>query len=443
MRRFTTIVPQQRKKLVIVGTGWGGFALLKHVNKQMYDVAVISTRNHFLFTPLLASTTVGTLEFRSIIQPVRVAKFRDESHFHLASVVDVDATKDTIHCRSTLDEKVEYDLPYDKLVLAIGAQPNTFGIPGVSKYAHFLKEVHHAREIRNKIVRNLELALEPTLTPEKRKELLHFVVVGGGPTGVEFCAELFDFLNEDVKYYFPKESKDVCVSLIEGHTILGAFDARLRGFALKKLESRPQMKLVSHNVREVKENAIVLDDGETIPCGLVVWSAGVGPQDLTTHLTEKLKWPKGQQRQILCNSQFRVKGCLNIGKNNIYAIGDCAAIEGYPLPATAQVAESQACYLAKFLTTTTDEPYEFKNKGLLAYLGGYEALTELPPVEFRVGSKKRGIAAWTPRAVVKGWLSWIIWRSAYLTKLGTWRLRMQVPIDWFKSFFMGRDISRF
>jgi len=436
---FSTLA-SPRKKLVIVGTGWGGFGLLRHINKQMYDVTVVSTRNHFLFTPLLASTTVGTLEFRSIIQPVRVTKFRDESHFHLASVVDIDAKNDTIHCRSTLDEKVEYNLSYDRLVLAIGAQPNTFGIPGVSKYAYFLKEISHAREIRNRIMKNLELALEPTITPEKRRELLHFVVIGGGPTGVEFCAELFDFLSEDVKYYFPKESKDVRVSLIEGRKILGAFDERLRGFALKKIQSRPQMKLISNNVREVKENSILLDNGEEIPCGLVVWSAGIGPQVLTEHL----KWPKSPQHPILCNQQFRVNGCLDLGKDNVYAIGDCSSIEGYPLPATAQVAESQAIYLAKFLTTDTLEPYHFRNKGLLAYLGGYQALTELPRIEFHVGSQKDGgLHAWTPSAIVKGWLSWVIWRSAYLTKLGTWRLRMQVPIDWFKTFFMGRDISRF
>ena len=136
-RRFSS--QQERKKLVILGTGWAGYSLLKHVDKQLFDAVVVSPRNHFLFTPLLASTTVGTLEFRSIIEPVRNHGFRNEHHFHLSRAIDLDMQRRNITCQSELDSTKQYKLSYDRLVIAVGSLSNTFNVPGVEKYAFFLK----------------------------------------------------------------------------------------------------------------------------------------------------------------------------------------------------------------------------------------------------------------------------------------------------------------
>jgi len=129
----------RRKRLIILGTGWAGYSLLKHINKKLFDVVVVSPRNHFLFTPLLASTTVGTLEFRSIIEPIRNHGFRDERHFHLSRAVGLDMQRRIISCQSQLDSTRQYNLSYDRLVIAVGALSNTFGVPGVEKHAFFLK----------------------------------------------------------------------------------------------------------------------------------------------------------------------------------------------------------------------------------------------------------------------------------------------------------------
>lgn len=129
----------QRRRLVLLGTGWGGYSVLRNVNKKLFDVIVVSPRNHFLFTPLLASTTVGTLEFRSIIEPVRNTGFRDQHHFHLSRAVGLDKERRTVNCVSVLDSSLQYQVPYDILVICVGAEPNTFGIPGVKKHAYFLK----------------------------------------------------------------------------------------------------------------------------------------------------------------------------------------------------------------------------------------------------------------------------------------------------------------
>lgn len=128
-----------RKRLVILGTGWGGYSVVTKANKKMYDVIVISPRNHFLFTPLLASTSVGTLEFRSIIEPIRNAGFRDEHHFHLSHAMGLDSEKQIVHCVSALDPSMCYDVPYDVLVIAVGAVSSDFNIPGVKEHAFFLR----------------------------------------------------------------------------------------------------------------------------------------------------------------------------------------------------------------------------------------------------------------------------------------------------------------
>lgn len=191
--------PTTKQKLVILGTGWGSYSVLKSVkrNKSLskrYSVVVISPRNHFLFTPLLASTTVGTLEFRSIIEPVRNAGFSDEHNFHLSYARELDVEGKVLHCESALALGNTYQVPYDKLVIGVGAVANDFGIPGVKEHAYFLREIADARAIRNKILTNFELATQIKTSLEERKQLLHFVIVGGGPTGVEFGGEFYDFL---------------------------------------------------------------------------------------------------------------------------------------------------------------------------------------------------------------------------------------------------------
>jgi NADH:ubiquinone reductase (non-electrogenic) len=132
-------VNTERKKLVILGTGWGSYSVVLKANKKLYDVIVISPRNHFLFTPLLASTTVGTLEFRSIIEPIRNSGFRDEHHFHQSYATGLDPDRQVVRCVSALDPGMSYEVGYDVLVIGVGAVPNDFNIPGVKEHAYFLK----------------------------------------------------------------------------------------------------------------------------------------------------------------------------------------------------------------------------------------------------------------------------------------------------------------
>lgn len=289
---------EQRERLVILGTGWGSYSVLKHINKKLFDVIVISPRNHFLFTPLLCSTTVGTLEFRSIIEPIRNTGFRDEHHFQLAEAVKLLPDQHTVVCRSTLNND-EYVLKYDRLVVGVGAVSNTFDIAGVHENAFFLKEIADARKIRNQILQNFELAMQPGVAEEEKKRLLHFVIVGGGPTGVEFGAELYDFVKQDVTRLYAHERSRVSVTLIEARQILPSFDAKLRDFAERKMRQRDQFQLVQSSVTEVHSDRIKLEDGSVLPCGLVVWSTGLAPRPFTgKHHVQFFQSPQQSSLQL-------------------------------------------------------------------------------------------------------------------------------------------------
>jgi NADH:ubiquinone reductase (non-electrogenic) len=173
-----------KRRLIVLGSGFAGFSLVKSVDTASYDVAIVSPRNHFLFTPLLPSTTVGTIEFRSIIEPIRGA--RKGIEYYQASCTSVDPQRNVIGCRHAVDER-EFSLPYDVLVIAVGAENNTYGIPGVAEHALFLRELADARAIRQRIIECFERASIPEMEESERSSLLRFLVVGGGPTGVEFA----------------------------------------------------------------------------------------------------------------------------------------------------------------------------------------------------------------------------------------------------------------
>ena len=164
-----------------------------------------------------------------------------------------------------------------------------------------------------------------------------------------------------------------------------------------------------------------LQNGDVLPCGLVVWSTGLAPRPFTSQLAVK----KSARGHILVDGHLQL-----VDNDSAYALGDCCEIVGNPLPSTAQVAERQGRYLANLLNSDSEtKPFLFQSQGMLAYVGDYRALANLhtSPGDLNIS----------------GITSWLLWRSAYLTRLGSWRLRFQVPFDWLKTILFGRDISRF
>jgi len=407
-----------RPQLIVLGTGFAGFGLLKGVNVDDFDVTVVSPRNHFLFTPLLPSTTVGTIEFRSIIEPVRT--IHERIQYHQAFCTAVDPRRQVIECEHALDGTT-FSLRFDILVISVGAETATYGIPGVRDYAIFLRELSDARAIRQRIIENFERAETPGISDETRKQLLHFVVVGGGPTGVEFAAELHDFVDQDLRKWFPHLADAVHITLLEAtHQILSTFDAALREYTLKLFRRQSIDVRLSTIVGRVGQTAIELNDGGSIPYGLLVWATGVSQ----TEFIRGLPFSKTEQQRIIVDEYLRVKGFTNI-----YAAGDCATLETIDLPMTSQVAQQEGKYLARLLNNSAagkpQRPFRYRHFGMLAYVGGNRALADL--------RKIKG----------KGFSTWLFWRSTYLTKLVSWKNKILVVFDWLKTLIFGRDISRF
>ncbi|KAL1835365.1 hypothetical protein VTK73DRAFT_5705 [Phialemonium thermophilum] len=172
------------------GTGWGSVSLLKNLDTENYNVVVISPRNYFLFTPLLPSCTTGTVEHRSIMEPIRSILLHKKAKvkFYEAEASSIDPDRKVVIIRDSSEIKgdmTETEVPYDMLVVGVGAENATFGIPGVREHSCFLKEIGDAQQIRKKIMDCVETAAFKDQTPAEIDRLLHMIVVGGGPTGVD------------------------------------------------------------------------------------------------------------------------------------------------------------------------------------------------------------------------------------------------------------------
>ncbi|KAL5581905.1 hypothetical protein UlMin_014347 [Ulmus minor] len=323
-------IEPRKKKVVVLGTGWAGTSFLKDLDASIYDVQVVSPRNYFAFTPLLPSVTCGTVEARSIVEPVRniIKKRRGEIQFFEAECVKVDATSKKVMCRSNIESLVgndEFSLEYDYLVVALGAQVNTFNTPGVAENCHFLKEVEDAQKIRRSVIDCFEKACLPSLSEDERRANLHFVIVGGGPTGIEFAAELHDHFEEDLVKLYPAVKDLVKITVIQsGDHILNMFDERISSFAELKfardgIDVQTGCRVVSVSDKEIMMKIKAKGETCSIPHGLVVWSTGVGTRPVVRDFMEQI----GQaNRRILATDEWlRVKGC-----DEVYAIGDCATI---------------------------------------------------------------------------------------------------------------------
>lgn len=324
-----------KPKLVVLGGGWGSVALLKTLNPGEYHVTLVSPTNYFLFTPMLPSATVGTLEFRSLVEPIRRIVMKVRGHFIRAKAEDIEFSEKLVEL-SQIDgngKEVHFYLPYDKLVIGVGSTTNPHGVKGLEN-CNFLKDIDDAQKIKNKILSNLEDACLPTTTDTERRRLLSFVVSGGGPTGVEFAAELFDLLNEDLTQLFPKILRnEISVHLIQsrGH-ILNTYDEALSKYAEARF-ARDQVEILTNSrVKEVEKDKIIFTqkgpNGETVtkelPMGFCLWSTGVSQTEFCQKVSAALGSVQTNVHALETDSHLRLNG-TPLG--DVYAIGDCSTVQ--------------------------------------------------------------------------------------------------------------------
>ena len=427
-----------KPRVVVIGCGWGGFRVAKDLDKTKYDVTVLSPRNHFLFTPLLPSTTVGTLEFRCVQEPVRTIK--DIDYFQ-AVANSIDFHKKTVKCSSLYKHFVEeseapireqFEVEYDKIVLALGTKSNTFGVPGLvseeedievaasgtNKHnVFFLKQLHNARAVRDRIIECFERAASPFISEEEKRRLLTFLVVGGGPTSIEFTSELYDFLHKDVTRWYPDLASSYNVVLVEaGKHLLGTFDETLSSYVERLFQKRHISLMTGETVAQVNYNSVTTGSGKELKFGVCVWSTGNTALDMV----RSLGLPLSKDGRILVDDQLQVGG-----QTDVFALGDCAVCEAQPLAMLAQVANQQGKYLARSLNKGSNKPFRYIFMGSMAQLGTWNAVADLN------GPKVTGLAAF------------LAWRSAYWGYQVSVTNKILIPMYWFKSFFFGRDISKF
>ena len=401
-----------------MGCGFAGYSLLRSLPRGRFETALVSPRNYFLFTPLLPSAATGTVEFRSIVEPAR-RRLRD------VAVVEgraeaVDWERRVLVGRAAVGG-ARFELPFDHLAVAAGAEVATYGVPGVAEHAVPFASVEDAREVRRRILEQFARASVPGAAPEEIEAALRFVVCGGGPTGVEVAAEIDDLLCDELRRAFPEIAPRARVVLVEGGSrLLASFDGALADYAARHFRREGIEVRMESPVRAVRAGGLELVSGETLRCGLVVWAAGTHPAGFVGQLGV----PLDARGRVLADRTFAVAA-----RPGLWALGDCAAVGDPPLPATAQVAQQQGAHLARVLVAVEEgrapRPFRFRSFGMLAYIGHHEALADLPGVK------------WSGRG------AWLFWRSVYLTKLVSLANKAKVLFDWIKARLFGRDLARF
>ena len=383
----------------------------------------MSPKNYFLFTPLLPSVAVGTISPRSIIQPTRYITRHKK---RVVSVVEaeaqsVDPVKKTVTVQDMSEIKGTVstrEIPYDYLVCAVGAEVQTFGIPGVQEYACFMKELHDAEKMQTRFMDCVESAAFPGQSQEEIDRLLHVVVVGGGPTGVELSGELHDFLEDDLRSWYPELAGHIKLTLVEAlPSVLPMFSKQLIDYTESTFKESKIDILTKTMVKEVKEKTVVMQMPDKsiaeVPYGLLVWAGGNKARKVSLDLMAKFPGAQTNRRGISVDEHLRMKG---VPDGSIFALGDSAASQYAP---TAQVASQQGAYLARALKqlarrdvlenqlkevqaqlavkgdaeglkeeadklekqlerVSKFRPFHYSHQGSLAYIGSEKAIADLP-----------------------------------------------------------------
>lgn len=474
--------------MVILGSGWAGYAFARTLDPRKYERIMVSPRSYFVFTPLVAGTAVGTLEFRAVTESVRRLNL---DQYYQAWADDVDFTRKVVRVEAntsddlatrtrgtsptskttTTEKGPMFDVAYDKLVIAVGAYAQTFGIEGVREHAHFLRDVGDARRVRMRILQCFEQAALPVTTEAERRTLLHFAVVGGGPTGIEFAAELHDLVRDDLRTTYPALAPLVRITVYDvAPKVLPMFDQNLARYAMDTFRRERIDVRTEHHLTRIRPDAglpgclrlrFQEHGDEEVGAGIVVWSTGLMQNPLLRKLVgdsgrpigrsadgeeDMILWEDEKTGGLMTDDHLCVQAIPQSARDDpaatvvaralpdVYSIGDCTVVDsgvregaGERYPATAQVASQQAAYLAKRLNRGADDvaPFRFRNWGVMTYLGGWRAIHQSSADEL------------TGRA------AWFLWRTAYLTKSMTVRNKIMVPVYWFMSWLFGRDISRF
>lgn len=404
------------KRVVIIGGGFGGLNLAKGLRNKGFQVVLLDRHNYHAFQPLFYQVATAGLEPGSIAYPFRKIFSKYHNYFfRMANVLRIDTAAHTVNTDIGT-------LPYDYLVIATGATTNFFGNKQLEQLCMPMKTVAEALDIRSLMLQNLEKALLTTNVDDK-DSLMGIVIVGGGPTGVELAGALAE-LKKDI---LPNDYPDLDMRVMDIH-LLDSNDRLLKAMSekssAKAQEALSEMGVdirLGTRVTDYDGQKITTKSGEKFRAAMVIWAAGV-----------KAAFPDGLPSEAIASGRILVDQFNRIkGTENIFAIGDCAAMitETNPLghPMMAQPALQQGARLADNLARLDQgkqpEPFSYRNLGAMATIGRNKAVTELPNLK------------------LYGWIAWVAWLFVHVAKLIGFRNKIVVLINWAQNYLShSRDL---
>jgi NADH dehydrogenase len=413
--------PAPPLQVVVLGGGFAGLAVTRQLERLCrgrtdIEITLVSRDNFFVLTPLLFEACSGTLEIRHCAQPIRPVLRR--ARFIEATVGVVDPVQRVVYAAAAGGPPCE--LPYDHLVVALGATTNESLIPG-SEHALTFKTVADALVLRNHLIECFERA-DAEVDLERRRRRLTFVVIGGGLVGVELLGELTAFAPDVLRYYPRLRRDELQFHLIEATgRILPEIDAELAATAARVLERRGARVRTGTPVRAIAPGRVELE-GETIETETVVLAAGVVPNAAARNIPVE----RDTRGRIVVDASMRSRS-----HPEVWALGDCAAIpgpDGRPYPALAQHATREARQLAHNLSAVIHgrppAPFIFRSLGTMAALGHTSGVARV------FGLRLTGFPAW--------WLR----RTYYLLQMPRWDRRLRLILDWTVALFFRPDITK-
>ncbi len=398
-------------RVIIIGGGFGGVEAAKQFKDKEVEVLLIDRNNFHTFQPLMYQVATGTLAADAISFPIRkMFKSQENFRFRMGDVLEIDQQEKIV--KTSVGD---YD--YDYLIIATGATSNFFGNKEVERYALPMKNIHEALNIRSYVLQNLEEAVLRK-NAHDRERFLNFVVVGGGPTGVELSGAIAEIQLHMLKKDYPELSKhEMNVYLVEGTgKILGALSEKSSSDAERYLKELGVSVMLNTQVTGYDGNTISFSNGESIATKTVIWGAGVMGQFPTGIAQEIIQ----RGNRIKTDGQCRVEGM-----DGVYAIGDVAAMitEETPrgLPGVAPAAQQQGKYVANHILSSMNghstPNFKYFDKGSMATVGRNRAVVDMGNIH------------------MKGFLAWMTWMFVHLVSIFGFRNKLVTFVNWTVKFF--------
>ncbi len=401
-------MPSQRPHVVILGGGFGGLETAKTLSRAEVDVTIIDRQNYHCFQPLLYQVATASLSPAEVAWPIRhILRLQKNATVFMTEVTAVDVAGKTIKTKSD-------SFPFDFLVIATGATNSYFGHDGWAAFAPGLKRIEDATRVRRNILSAFEEA-ELADDDNRRRQLLTFVIVGGGPTGVEMAGAIAEVARQTLKRDFrridPRSSRIVLIEA--GPRLLPGFSAKHSAYAQRTLTAMGVEVMTATPVTQCDAGGVALEAGR-IDAGSVVWAAGVMASPAAVWLAAE----HDRAGRVVVRSDLSLPG-----HDTIFVIGDTAAVNdagGRPVPGLAAAAKQMGQYVGRLIIARsagrTLPPFRYRNQGALATIGRRAAIVEVGPIQ------------------LKGFIGWLFWSVVHIFFLIGLRNRLAVAITWLWSY---------